>query len=155
MRKLNSMEDFKRDIAYRVLVREDASIALTGTLRDRFHDIEVEVVADGASLAITGSRVTFRAAPSPHCERVQERLAQLVGVVIGRGLTRSLNAALGGRDGCGNLRTLLMGLLPLALNVKASAGISAEQEMLDTIHHHLQGTCGGYPATDEAAEPAA
>ena len=27
----------------------------------------------------------------------------------------------------------------------ASAGIEDEQEMLDTIHHHLQGTCGGYP----------
>lgn len=148
MRKLNSMEDFKRDIAYRVLVREDESITLIGTLRDRFHDIEVEIVVADASLAITDSRVTFRAAPSPHCGAVQERFALLIGVVIGRGLSRSLNTALGGPNGCGNLRTLLMGLLPLALNVKASAKIVDEKEMLDTIHHHLQGTCVGYPVAE-------
>lgn len=149
MRKLNSMEDFKRDISYQVVVQGDESISLIGTLRDRFHNIEVEIVADGASLMITDSRATFRKAPSPYCEYVQERLALLVGVVIGRGLTRSLNAALGGSDGCGNLRTLLMGLLPLALNVKASARIDDEQQMLDTIHERLKGTCIGYPANEK------
>lgn len=149
MPKLNSMEDFKRDIVHRVLVQEDGSIALVGTLKDRFHDIEVEIVADGESLTIIDSRVTFRKAPSQYCVRVEERFALLKGVVIGKGLTRSLNAALGGRDGCGNLRNMLMGLLPLAINVKASAGISDDQELLDTIHHNLQGTCIGYPVKEE------
>lgn len=146
MRTLNAMEDFHRDIGYRVLVREDENIALVGTLRDRFHDIELEIVVEGESLRILDGCVAFRSAPSPHCHRVQERLGHLVGVVIGPGLSRRLNAAFGGPSGCGNLRTLLAGLLPLALNVRASAGIDDEKEMLDTIHHHLRGTCVGYPS---------
>jgi hypothetical protein len=143
------MEDFTRDISHRVLVQEDESIVLTGTIRDPFHDIEAQIVVDGASLEITAARVTFRAAPSPHCDQAQKCFAKLIGVVIGNGLTRSLNKALGGRDGCGNLRILLMGLLPLAINVKASGKICDEQEMLDSIHHQLRGTCVGYPANEK------
>ena len=154
MRKLNSMEDFTRDIQYRVLLQEDESISLVGTMRDCFHDIEVQIIVDGDSLEITGSTANFRKAPSSYCDQVATRLALLKGVVIGKGLSRKLNAALGGREGCGNLRTLLTGLLPLALNVKASAGISDEMEMHATIHHHLQGTCVGYPVTDELPETA-
>jgi hypothetical protein len=55
---------------------------------------------------------------------------------------------LGGSEGCGNLRNLLLGLLPLALNVKAAAGFSDEQEMLDAIHEQLRGTCAGYTDSD-------
>lgn len=145
MRKLNSMENFRRDIGYQVLVQEDESILLTGTLKDRFHDITIDVVVDDVSLEIITSSCTFEAAPSQYCSRIEERLGLLQGIVIGKGLSRALNAALGGGNGCGNLRILLMGLLPLALNVRASRGISDDQEVLDVIHHQLQGTCVGYP----------
>lgn len=149
MRKLNSMENFTRDIQYRVLLQEDGSILLIGTMRDCFHDIEMEIIVDAESLMIADSRVIFRKAPSQYCDQVENRLDLLKGVVIGKGLSRNINAALGGKEGCGNLRTMLIGLLPLAINVKASAGISDEKEMLDMIHHHLQGTCVGYPVTEE------
>lgn len=145
MRKLNSMENFKRDIGYQVVVQEDETILLTGTLKDRFHDISVEVVVDALSLEILRSGCTFNAAPSQYCNRVEERFELLKGIVVGKGLSRALNVALGGVNGCGNLRTLLIGLLPLVLNVKASRGVSDEQEVLDVIHHQLQGTCIGYP----------
>jgi hypothetical protein len=55
---------------------------------------------------------------------------------------------LGGGVGCGNLRNLLLGLLPLAINVKASAGFRDEQDMLDAIHEQLRGTCAGYADSD-------
>lgn len=145
MRKLNNMEKFNRNIGYQVSVQEDESILLTGTLKDRFHDISVEIVVDGWSLEILNSVCTFRAAPSQHCKLIEERFKLLQGIVIGKGLSRAVSVVLGGAQGCGNLRTLLMGLLPLALNVKASRGISDEQEVLDVIHQQLQGTCIGYP----------
>ena len=47
--QLNTMEDFQRDISYRVLKREDGTIALTATLQDRFHDIVAEVIVDARS----------------------------------------------------------------------------------------------------------
>jgi len=144
MRKLNAMEDFRRDVGYRVLRREDESIALTATLRDRFHDIVVEVVAEGDSLTIREARADFRASPTPDCKDVSACLDRLVGFRIGPGLNRKLTEIFGGSTGCGNLRTLLQGLLPLALNVRAATGIEDEEEMLDKIHKQLAGTCAGY-----------
>ena len=142
--QLNSMEDFQRDISYRLLKREDGALALTATLKDRFHDIELRVLVDGESLAITSADVDFRRAPTGDCRNVSQRVAGLAGVVIGKGLNRRLMEALGGGDGCGNLRNLLLGLLPLALNVRAAAGIADEREMLEAIHEKLRGTCAGY-----------
>jgi len=142
--KLNRMEDFQRDISYRLLKREDGQLALTATLRDCFHDIVMELLVDGESLAITSALVDFRRSPTKDCRNVSERLHRLEGFVIGKGLNRRLMEVLGGGEGCGNLRNLLLGLLPLAMNVKASAGIMDEQEMLDTIHEKLAGTCAGY-----------
>jgi hypothetical protein len=126
------------------LKREDGTIALTATLRDCFHDIELLVLADSGSLEITHVQADFRKSPTTACGNVSVRLQRLVGFVIGKGLNRKLMEVLGGSEGCGNLRNLLLGLLPLAMNVKAGAGISDEMEMLDAIHEQLRGTCAGY-----------
>jgi len=144
MPMLNAMEDFRRDISYHVLRRTDGDILLTATLKDRFHDIIMEVVVDTETLAVKSAGVDFRMAPSHDCSNVSLRLEKLAGLVIGKGLNRKLMELLGGGEGCGNLRSLLLGLLPLALNVKAAAGITDEQEMLDKIHDQLVGTCAGY-----------
>lgn len=138
------MEDFQRDISYRVLKREDGTILLTATLKDTFHDILAEVVVDGDTLAIISAAVDFSKSPTPDCRNVADRLAGLAGFVIGKGLNRKLMEVLGGGEGCGNLRNLFLGLLPLVLNVRASAGIMDEREMLDMIHEKLHGTCAGY-----------
>ncbi len=140
----NTMEDFQRDISYRALKREDGRVSLTALLRDRFHDIEVEVVADLDTLVITAAGVDVRKSPTLDCRNVAARLDGLVGVTIGKGLNRKLMEVLGGGEGCGNIRNLLLGLLPLAMNVKASAGFTDEREMLDAIHEKLRGTCAGY-----------
>jgi hypothetical protein len=144
MPQLNSMEDFQRDITYRVFKREDGAIALTATLKDRFHDILVEIVVDGATLTIGSALADFRKSPTSDCRNVSARLELLNGFSIGKGLSRNLTEVLGGSEGCGNLRTLLIGLLPLALNVRASAGYGDEREMLDAIHEKLVGSCAGY-----------
>lgn len=151
---LNSMEDFQRDISYRVLKRGDGTIALTATLRDRFHDILAEVIVEGETLAVISARADFRTSPTGDCQNVSANLERLVGFTIGKGLNRKLAEVLGGGEGCGNLRNLFLGLLPLALNVRASAGIKDEREMLDAIHEQLRGTCAGYadPA-DRPEEP--
>ena len=143
---LNTMEDFQRDISYRVLKREDGTIALTATMRDRFHDVLAEVVVDGETLAIISARADFRKSPTRDCQNVSAGLIRLVGFPIGKGLSRKLTEVLGGGTGCGNLRNLFLGLLPLALNVRASAGFTDEGEMLDAIHEQLRGTCAGYAA---------
>jgi hypothetical protein len=60
-------------------------------------------------------------------------------------MTRRLFELFGGSEGCGNIRTMLMGLLPLALNAKAAAGIRDHNEMLEKMRRELTGSCIGYP----------
>ena len=57
--QLNAMEDFQRDISYRLRKREDGQLGLAATLRDTFHDIVVLIIVDGETLAITEADVDF------------------------------------------------------------------------------------------------
>lgn len=139
----NAMEDFRRDISYHVQ-RNDDLIVLTAHLKDHFHDIRMEVLADLESLKITAAWVNFVRHPAEDCPNVAWRMERLVGFTIGRGLNRLLQETFGGGEGCGNLRVMLLGLLPLAMNVKAAAGFTDESAMLDSIRERLTGSCAGY-----------
>lgn len=149
MAVLNAMEDFKRDISYHVQKNDDSQIVLTSHLKDRFHDVRMEVLVDLESLRINAARVNFIRHPSEDCPAVAWRMEQLVGFVIGKGLNRKLQETFGGGEGCGNLRLMLQGLLPLAMNVKAAVGYTDEQKMLDSIRESLTGSCAGYVKRQE------
>ena len=144
MAQLNAMEDFKRELSYHVKRDADDQIVLTSSLKDRFHDIRMEIVVDFESLKVGAARVDFFRHPSVDCPNVALRMERLVGFTIGKGLNRKLQETFGGGGGCGNLRVMLMGLLPLALNVKAAAGFTDEQDMLASIKERLTGSCAGY-----------
>lgn len=140
----NAMEDFHRNIGLQLRKREDGSALLSGTIRDCYHDIALEVEVHIDTLTVQAIRVDFRKSPSPTCEKVSAQLETLVGMTIGPGMNRRLSEALSGSFGCGNLRNLLLSLLPLAINLSVAVGIADEKEMLDTIHRRLLGTCAGY-----------
>ncbi len=144
MTQLNAMEDFQRDLSYHVVRADNNQIQLTARLSDRFHDIRMAVRVDFDSLEILAAEVDFVRHPSKDCPTVAARMERLTGFVIGKGLNRKLQETFGGGAGCGNLRVMLLGLLPLAMNVKAAAGFTDEQEMLDSISERLTGSCAGY-----------
>ncbi|HIJ80998.1 MAG TPA: DUF2889 domain-containing protein [Desulfuromonadales bacterium] len=140
----NAMEDFRRNISFHVQKGSEGDILLVAHLTDHFHDIRMEVAADFESLMIVSARFDFVRHPSQDCPAVAARMERLVGVSIGRGLNRKLQETFGGSEGCGNLRVMLLGLLPLAMNVKAATGFTDEQAMLDSISERLTGSCAGY-----------
>jgi hypothetical protein len=102
-------------------------------------------------MTITAATAQFNKSPSGDCPVVTAAIGRLAGTVIGRGMNRRLQELFGGSNGCGNIRTILSGLLPLAINVKAARGISDEQDLLDTISNKLAGSCAGYPGKDKAS----
>jgi len=140
----NAFEDFKRDISYRIF-RSPEGFALTATLKDIFHDIFLEIIVDTGNLRILSARVNFIKQPADYCHQIDKAMSQLVGTTIGKGINKKLAEIFGGGEGCGNIRTMLMGLLPLALNAKAANGIKDKHEMLNKISKELKGTCVGYP----------
>jgi hypothetical protein len=142
------MEQFQRDLTYRVSLAEDG-LHLTATMLDRFHDLALEVLVDLETMAITGATAEFRRSPVQLCPDVAATMGKLTGTVIGKGMNRRLLELFGGTAGCGNIRTILGGLLPLALNVRAARGIEDEEEMLAAISSTLAGSCAGYPRADK------
>lgn len=48
-----------------------------------------------------------------------------------------------------NASTSFSAFSPLALNVRACAGIMDEREMLDAIQEELRGTCAGYAGPEK------
>ncbi len=150
------MIGFQRNITFSIGRAADRSLVVTATMVDRFHDLAVETTMDPESLAIRAIRANFARIPTANCLKTRERLDLLVGFPVGKGLTRKIFDVLGGGEGCGNLRMLLLGSLPLAINARVSDGIDDVGEMLDTIHHNLRGTCVGYSEPpDRTARPAA
>jgi len=139
------MEEFQRDFTYRTSVSEEG-VVLTATMTDRFHDLRIRVVVDLETMTVTAATAEFRRSPTTFCPGVTAGMEKLAGTVIGKGMNRRLLELFGGSDGCGNIRTILGGLLPLALNVRAARGIEDEGEMLDTISSKLEGSCAGYPS---------
>ena len=146
MQALNAMEEFQRDFTYRASL-DGKDLRLTATMLDRFHDLAIEVTVDIETMKVTAASAEFRRSPSAICPEVASGMERLAGTVIGKGMNRRLLELFGGSDGCGNIRTILSGLLPLALNVSAARGIRDEAEMLGTIRDRLRGTCAGYPSS--------
>lgn len=146
----NLMGNFQRNFQYNLFRREDGRIALIASMKDVYHDIVMEIIVNGESLTIEAAVVEFRKCPESECHNASQRLELLVGVTIGKGLNKKIIEALGGGSGCGNLRNMLLALLPLAMNVKAAEGFSDEKAMLDNIREKLTGSCAGYPVKQTA-----
>ncbi len=138
------MKVFQRDISFQVAKIDDQTVVVTNRIQDLYHDIWVEVSVDANTLVVKGIEAEYRKSPTPKCREMEAVLAKLVGLKIGPGFTNNLMQAVGGREGCNNVRNLLLSSLPLVMNVLAAAGIEDEQTRLDTIHQKLQGTCLGY-----------
>lgn len=138
------MSQFERHITYRLQEADNGLLTLSATLSDRFHEISLDIVVDLASLTVQSAQAHFGKYPSLDCPNAAKALSKLHGLVIGKGLSKKISDALGGIEGCGNLRTLLLGLLPLALNARAAAGCQSEEDALQLIHTQLLGTCAGY-----------
>lgn len=143
------MMQFERKITYRLNAGENGQLLLSAELSDRFHDISLQVTVDPVSLAVQSAQTDFRKYPSVDCPNAARVMQRLQGLVIGKGLSRKIAEAVGGIEGCSNLRTLLGGLLPLALNARAAAGCQSDAEALHVIHEQLLGTCAGYARPPE------
>lgn len=141
----NMIESFQRDIIHKIFINDVNQIILTGTLKDIVHDIFIEFTIDQELLEIENVIVKFKQSPTVHCYEIEERVKLFIGLKIKTGLTRSILKILGTKEGCGNLLTLVMGLLPLAINAKAGAGLGKNYEVMDAIKQKLTGTCVGYP----------
>ena len=73
--QLNPMEDFQRDISYRLLKQNDGTALLAATMKDRFHDLVIEVKVEVATLKILSAWAEFRKSPTCDCCNATTKMA--------------------------------------------------------------------------------
>ncbi|PLX97289.1 MAG: hypothetical protein C0620_01210 [Desulfuromonas sp.] len=137
--------DFERTVRYSITRNGEGNFLLKAQLEDRLHDIETVLITTADTLEIQSATVAFKRSPSPFCAQAQQCFARLVGVRIGKGLSTTLRERLGGGEGCGNLRTMMLGLLPLAINARVSQDCESDEHALELMQQQLEGTCAGFP----------
>lgn len=141
-------KEFQRNIIQKISIDNDNDIVLTGVLKDHYHDIFVKFIIEQENLEISNATVMFKQSPTIHCCKIEKNMNNFVGVKIEPGLTKNVIKILGGKEGCGNLLTLILGLLPLAINALAAKGLETDKEIMEAIKEKLAGTCVGYPIED-------
>nr|WP_320048833.1 DUF2889 domain-containing protein [uncultured Desulfuromonas sp.] len=137
--------DFQRTVHYSIAQNDQGHFILKAHLKDRLHDIETIVTTSPDTLEILSASASFNRSPSPFCSQSEKRFANLVGLSIGKGLSLELRERLAGGDGCGNLRTMMLGLLPLAINARVSQGSESDEQAFEMMQQALEGTCAGFP----------
>ncbi|MBR5346781.1 MAG: DUF2889 domain-containing protein [Deltaproteobacteria bacterium] len=134
----------QRDIRHTVSTESNGTIHLSATMLDPYHDMELHITVSRA-LLLEDIELIWRKSPSPHCQDITRQLETLKGTSIGHGIVRRVCETLGGSSGCGNLRSILLGLLPLAINAHAAYGHSEETEMYAAMDARMRGVCAGFP----------
>lgn len=138
------MHNFQREVTYHVFVNDHDKVTLTGKMHDAHHDMEVVLIVATATLEILMVDFTFDKSPTTNCAHIKAQLDMLVGVRIGKGIFKNLAKLFGGCNGCGNLRVVLMGLLPLAINARFGQNVDDDESFMENAHQNLRGTCIGF-----------
>ena len=137
--------DFQRTVNYSISHHPHGQFILKAKMEDRLHDIETVLTTTNDTLEILTASVRFVRSPSPFCAQAEQRFSSLVGLQIGKGLSSKLRERLAGGEGCGNLRTMMLGLLPLAINARVSQDCESEEQALELMQQELEGSCAGFP----------
>lgn len=96
----------KRDISITAFELENGRVLLESLFLDPYHLIRLSLEIDPATRTIMGAHCEMANHPHTVCPRVTDRAQQLVGLVIGRGITKEISRRIGGSEGCVHLREL-------------------------------------------------
>lgn len=135
---------------------DDNSISIYVQLLDSLHDLRLNILLGVQPLAITGAHLEVVKIPRPQCEGIKELASNLVGLEIGKGLSKKLRQLLGGPSGCSNLLNMALISLPLAANAQymhdpnKTGYIMTPEEYNRMREQVMRGHCLGWPDDDEA-----
>jgi hypothetical protein len=113
----------KRDIGIEAFELENGNLMLEATFMDPYHLIRLNLHVEPGTRTIVRAKCEFTNHPHSLCPHVEAKAQQLVGMVIGRGITKMILQKIGGSDGCVHLRELAME----TINFAATALIGFDQ----------------------------
>jgi hypothetical protein len=110
-------EIYERNLNVSVSRLSDAEILTKASLLDLNHNIRIELTVDVASKAIVRADAQMVKSPFGICQQTLDKIRNVVGLKIERGIHQRLVDALGHSDGCTHLVDLAMEAVRLSANV--------------------------------------
>ncbi len=107
----------KRDIGIEAFELENGNVMLEATFLDPYHLIRLNLQVDPRSRAIVASKSQMANHPHTACPSITEKAKYLVGLTIGRGITKEISKRIGGSEGCVHLRELALETVNFAATV--------------------------------------
>jgi len=143
-------EAFPRTRTTEIFKIAGAVVGVRNVILDPFHHIEVELELDASdplNLSILRAEALMPRVPYPICRQPLERMGQLVGLRVKRGLRNKVVELVGGSRGCVHLVDLTMDGIKLAIQavvvVWARERLPEEAEEIE--RKVLGGICIAYP----------
>ncbi len=104
-------------------LRDDRPWASGGTLPEHVHDMSLEVTVRRPELVIVAARAEMRHFPHAECPEIETAFKGLVGLRVGRGYTREVQARFGRQLGCTHLELLARLLGPVVIQSLPSSAL--------------------------------
>jgi len=152
---------YERNINSDVERLDDRSIRAEASLVDLNHGMRVCLTIDLKTEIIQSASARILKAPFQICSQTTERVRELEGLRLSRGINRKLLEVLGCAEGCTHLYELALNAVRLAYNVKMGMEFDweewvsrtvSEDEFIEAAMPHLKNSClpfAGYERTDE------
>ncbi len=145
----------KRDIGIEAFELVNDQLMLEATFLDPYHLIRLNIHIEPKEKMITHARCEFGNHPHRECPVVAAKAELLIGLKIGRGITKAISQRIGGGEGCVHLRELAIETINFAATAligydEGFGLMSRDYNMLDEdkkkemSSHLLKGTCHIY-----------
>lgn len=98
----------KRDIGIEAFELENGNLMLEATLLDPYHLIRLNIHIEPSTKTIINVKSEFANHPHQNCPFVAQKAKLLLGLKIGRGITKMILQRIGGSEGCVHLKELAL-----------------------------------------------
>lgn len=104
-------------------LRDDRPWAAGGAQPEHVHDMVLEVTVRRPELVIVTARAEMRRFPHAECPEIETAFRELVGLRVGRGYTREVQARFGRQLGCTHLELLARLIGPVVIQSLPSSAL--------------------------------
>lgn len=143
---------FERNFYIGIASGGPTNLLVTSHLKDKLHDIKVIINVSLPDMMFESAQVFVERSPHPACHGITRLADRLKGIRISKGFNQHVQELLGGREGCSNLRNMVLIAAPLAINASwfnlKQHNLVSEQEFWANREDSMIGHCLAYPKTE-------
>ena len=126
-------------------------LEVTAHMKDNFHEIKTIIKFDNDSKTIIDAKTDMITVPFDLCHEVCPRIKELAGLRLEKGVRRSIQEIIGGKQGCSHLNDLTMDSMNALVQASGFCLLPTEMpfdEKMEVIKKLNKGICHTYSNLD-------